>query len=138
MGASDGDSSTQAWWAAGSVMLTQGSSACACAGGSQRGASAMSAAADTPIIALFISSSFPKPRRLSVAVGGPVNYSDADEGDLVPPLGHLAALIQQRSPHGYRRQRPPPLPSRTAQSRHQSQLGVDGSRCRAARSVFTS
>jgi hypothetical protein len=52
----------------------------------------MAAAADTPIIALFISSSFPKPRRLSVAVGGPVNYSDADEGDLVPPLDHLAAF----------------------------------------------
>ena len=51
----------QAWWAAGSVMLTQGSSACACAGGMQRGASAIAAAADTPIIALFISSSFPDP-----------------------------------------------------------------------------
>jgi hypothetical protein len=44
----------------------------------------MAAAADTPISALFISSFFAKPRRLSVAVGGPVNYSDADEGDLVP------------------------------------------------------
>jgi hypothetical protein len=48
----------QAWWASGSVMLTQGSSACACAGGMQKGASAMAAAADTPIIALFINSSF--------------------------------------------------------------------------------
>jgi hypothetical protein len=37
------------------VMLTQGSSACACAGGMQSGVSAMAAAADTPIIALFIS-----------------------------------------------------------------------------------
>jgi hypothetical protein len=38
-----------------STMLTQGgSSACACAGGMQRGASAMAAAADTPNIALFI------------------------------------------------------------------------------------
>jgi hypothetical protein len=36
-------------------MLTQGSSACARAGEMQRGASAMAAAADTPIIALFIS-----------------------------------------------------------------------------------
>jgi hypothetical protein len=44
----------------------------------------MTAAPDTPNIALFISSFFPKPRRLSVAVGGPVNNSDADEGDLVP------------------------------------------------------
>ena len=51
-------SSMQAWWASGSVMLTQGSSACACAGGMQRGASAMAAAADTPISALFIGSSF--------------------------------------------------------------------------------
>jgi len=51
----------QAWWAAGSVMLTQGSSACACAGGMQRGASAMTAAADAPISAFFISSSFPEP-----------------------------------------------------------------------------
>jgi hypothetical protein len=54
----------------------------------------MAAAAETPIIALFISSSFPKPRRLSVAVRGPVNYSDADEGDLVPQLGQLATFIQ--------------------------------------------
>jgi hypothetical protein len=45
----------QAWWAAGSVMLTQGSPACACAGGMQRGARATAAAADTPNIALFIS-----------------------------------------------------------------------------------
>jgi hypothetical protein len=48
----------QALWAAGSVMLTQGSSACAGAGGMQRGASAMAAAADRPIIALFMSSPF--------------------------------------------------------------------------------
>jgi hypothetical protein len=56
-------SSMQAWWASGSVMLTQGSSACAGAGagGMQRGASAMAAAADTPNIALFISSSFSDP-----------------------------------------------------------------------------
>jgi hypothetical protein len=51
-------SSMQAWWASGSVMLTQGSSACAGAGGMQRGASAMAAAADTPHIALLIGSSF--------------------------------------------------------------------------------
>src|ERR1700751_3389604 len=37
-----------------------------------------------------------------------------------------APLIQQRSRHGYRRQRLTPLPSRTAQRRHQSQLGIDG------------
>jgi len=36
------------------------------------------------------------------------------------------AFIQQRIPYVYRRQRPAPLPSRTAKSRHQSQLGVDG------------
>jgi len=35
----------QAWWAAGS--------ACACAAGMQRDASAMAVATDTPIIALF-------------------------------------------------------------------------------------
>jgi hypothetical protein len=44
----------QAWWAAGSVMLTQGSSACACAGGMQRGACAITAAADAPISAFFM------------------------------------------------------------------------------------
>ncbi len=60
----------QAWWAAGSVMLTQGSSACACAGKMPRDASAMAAAAaaDTPIIALFISSSFPDPPNGRVVV----------------------------------------------------------------------
>jgi hypothetical protein len=36
------------------------------------------------------------------------------------------AFIQQRIRHVYRRQRPAPLPSRTAKSRHQSQFGVDG------------
>ena len=61
MGLSRWDLSMQAWWAVGSVMLTQGSSACACVGGMQRGASAVTAAADTPIIALVISSSFPDP-----------------------------------------------------------------------------
>jgi hypothetical protein len=54
------DPLVQAWWAAGSVMLAQGS-ACAGAGGMQRGASAMAAAADTPINTLFIGSSFPEP-----------------------------------------------------------------------------
>jgi hypothetical protein len=39
--------------------------------------------------------------------------------------GQLAAFIQQRIRHGYRRQRPTPLPSCTAKIRHQSQLGVD-------------
>jgi hypothetical protein len=34
----------------------------------------------------------------------------------VRPLGQLVALIQQRIGHVYRRQRPTPLPSRTAES----------------------
>jgi hypothetical protein len=38
----------------------------------------------------------------------------------------LAAFIQQRIRYVYRRQRPTPLPSRTAKTGHQSQLGVDG------------
>jgi hypothetical protein len=38
----------------------------------------------------------------------------------------LAAFIQQRIRHVYRPQRPTPLPSRTAESRHQPQLGIDG------------
>jgi hypothetical protein len=38
--------------------------------------------------------------------------------------GQLAAFIQQRIRHVYPRQRTTPLPSRTAKSRHQSQLGV--------------
>jgi hypothetical protein len=42
------------------------------------------------------------------------------------PLGQLAAFIEQRIRHVYRRQRSTPFPSRTAKSRHQSQLGVDG------------
>ena len=41
-------------------------------------------------------------------------------------FSQLTALIQQRIRHVYRWQRPTPLPSRTAQSHHQSQLGVDG------------
>ena len=44
----------------------------------------------------------------------------------------LAAFIQQRIRNVYRRQRPAALPSRTAKSRHQSQLGVDGSRAGAS------
>jgi hypothetical protein len=67
MGSWRGDSLMQAWWAAGSVMLTQGSSACACAGGMQRGASAMAAAADAPIIAFFIWS--PNGRRVVATPG---------------------------------------------------------------------
>ena len=55
----------QAWWAAESVMLTQGSIGSAWAGGMQRGASAMAAAADAPSIALFISS-FPDPLMAAV------------------------------------------------------------------------
>jgi hypothetical protein len=39
------------------------------------------------------------------------------------PVGRvLSALIQQRTSDVYRRQRPTPLLSRTAKSRHQSQL----------------
>jgi hypothetical protein len=49
--------------------------------------------------------------------------------------GQLAALIQQRIRHINRRQRPTPLLSRTAESRHQSQLGVDGFGIAYARSV---
>jgi hypothetical protein len=48
----------------------------------------------------------------------------------------LAAFIQQRIRHAYRRQRPTPLPSRTAESRHQSQLGVDGLDAAHARSLW--
>ena len=47
----------------------------------------------------------------------------------------LAAFIQQRIRHVYRRHWPAPLPSRTAKSRHQSQLGVDGLDVANARSV---
>jgi hypothetical protein len=57
----------QAWWAAESVMLTQGSIGSAWAGGMQRGASAMAAAADAPSIALFISSSFLDPLMAAVS-----------------------------------------------------------------------
>jgi hypothetical protein len=42
------------------------------------------------------------------------------------PLGQLAAFVQQRIRHVYRRQRPAPLPSCTAKSRYQQQLGADG------------
>jgi hypothetical protein len=45
------------------------------------------------------------------------------------------AFIQQRIRHIYRRQRPTALPSRTAKSRHQAQLGVDGLDIAHARSV---
>ena len=41
-------------------------------------------------------------------------------------MAQLTAFVQQRNRHGYRRQRTAPLPSRTAKSRNQSQLGVDG------------
>ena len=39
--------------------------------------------------------------------------------------GQIAAFIEQRIRHTYRWQQPTPLPSRTAKSRHQSQLGID-------------
>jgi hypothetical protein len=57
--------------------------------------------------------------------GGPINYSDADAGELVPQLSQFAAFIQQRIRHVDRRQRTAPLLSRKTKSRHQSQLGVD-------------
>jgi hypothetical protein len=41
------------------------------------------------------------------------------------PLAQLAAFIQQRIHHVYRRQRPTPLPSRTAKSRRPLQLGLN-------------
>jgi hypothetical protein len=41
-------------------------------------------------------------------------------------MAQLAAFIQQRVRHVCRRQRTAPLPSRTAQHRHQSQLGIEG------------
>jgi hypothetical protein len=47
----------------------------------------------------------------------------------------LHAFIQQRIRHVYRRQRPTSLPSRTAKSRHQSQLGIDDLDVPHARSV---
>ena len=56
----------QAWWAAESVMLTQGSIGSAWAGGMQRGVSAMAPAADAPSIALFVSSSFLDPLMAAV------------------------------------------------------------------------
>jgi hypothetical protein len=37
-------------------------------------------------------------------------------------LGQLAALVEQRVRHIYRRQRPTPLPSRTVKSGHEEQL----------------
>lgn len=69
------------------------------------------------------------------------------------PLGVLAqwlssqAFIQQRVSHGYRWQRPTPLPSLTTQSRDRSQLGVDsldvahaglGDLASTEREIFTS
>jgi hypothetical protein len=56
-------------------MLTQGSSARASAGGMQRGASAMAAAADTPISAFCISSSFPEPPNGCRVVAAPDTVS---------------------------------------------------------------
>src|SRR5689334_20647181 len=46
----------------------------------------------------------------------------------------LRGVHRAAHPHFYRRQRPTPLTSRTAQSRHQSQLGIDGLR---GRRMFT-
>jgi cell division septum initiation protein DivIVA len=50
-------------------------------------------------------------------------------------MAQLSASIQQRVRHGYRRQRPAPLPSRAAKSAHQSQLGIAGPDVAHARSV---
>ena len=74
----------------------------------------MAAAADTPIIALFISSSSSDP--LMAAWLSPPTQVSHFQGNL--------PNFQQGVRHVYRRQQPTPLPSRTAQSRHQSQLGV--------------
>jgi hypothetical protein len=48
----------------------------------------------------------------------------------------LAAFIKLRIRHVYRRQRSPPLRSRTAKSRHQSQLGLDGLDVAHARNLW--
>jgi hypothetical protein len=91
----------QDWWAAGSAMLAQGSSACACAGGMQRGASAMAAAADTPVIALFIGGSFPDPpmewtrrcgHRQSVAPWDGIGALNAPEA---APRAHIARRVEE-------------------------------------------
>jgi len=52
-------------------------------------------------------------------------------------LKEVAAFIQQRIRHVYRRQRPTPLPSGRAQHRHQSQLGVDGLPARMSGALTT-
>ena len=65
MGPSGGDWSVQDWWAAGSLMLTQGSFGCACAGGTQRDASAITAATGAPISAFFIRPPFSSPKCIS-------------------------------------------------------------------------
>jgi hypothetical protein len=46
--------------------------------------------------------------------------------ELFARLVSFAAFIQQRIRHVYRRQRPTPLPSRTAKNRHQPKLIVEG------------
>jgi hypothetical protein len=51
------------------------------------------------------------------------------------PLGQLAAFIQERIRHVYRRQRTTPLPSRTPKGYYRSQLGVDGLDVAHARSL---
>jgi hypothetical protein len=66
--------------------------------------------------------------------GGPINYSHADWADPVPQLGPLAALIQQRIRHIYRRQRTTPLPSRTAMSPSRLHDAGRSSRFNASRS----
>ena len=55
-----------------------------------------------------------------------ITHPDVVEKIIHLRQSQLAAFIQQRIRHVYRRQRPSPLSSRPAQSRHQSQLGVDG------------
>jgi hypothetical protein len=100
----------QAWWAAGSMMLTQGSSACACAGGRQRGASAITAA-DAPISALFITSSSPDPPN------GRRVVATADTVSL--PRDHPAKTIHRDHPRADHpadtlRGRPSPVPTSRA------------------------
>jgi hypothetical protein len=69
-----------------------------------------------------IRSARPPPR----GAGAARSTIQTDAGELFPQLGQLAALIQQRIRHVYRRQRPTPLPSRMAKNRDHSQLIVEG------------
>jgi hypothetical protein len=73
----------QAWWAAGSVIPAQASIGSAWAGGMQRGASAMAAAADAPSIALFIRSIRVMDTRRYPESSGQKGRVDAMNGNLI-------------------------------------------------------